>query len=287
VRGTNPPPRDAAYRILCLGGSSTACTYLDDSKAWPQRLADELAAGDRTRGYWVGNAGVPGFRTPEHVEFVKSSPLVGQLDCLVVQTGINDFMSCLAGARPAPPLWAHSNVRQLVRTLVYRVAPNDNLVEDASGSVYARRRAVRQAADVDDSPPDLADCLQAFERDIDELIDACQAQNVRIVFTTQPTLWRQDLDPENAALLWFGQLAGGRYLSVTQLRAGMDRYNRALARVCAKRKVMLVDLSALDGDPTMFYDDCHFTEAGASRVARLVADAFEAERAQPAVTTAQ
>ena len=36
----------------------------------------------------------------------------------------------------------------------------------------------------------------------------------------------------------------------------------------------VIDLSALDGDPAMFYDDCHFTETGAREVARLVADWF-------------
>jgi lysophospholipase L1-like esterase len=282
VRGANPPPRDEAYRILCLGGSSTACTYLDDANTWPQRLAAELEAGDPARRYWVGNAGVPGFRAPHHLEFVAGSPLVDELDCLVVQTGINDFMSCLAGPRPAPPYWTRSSVRQLVRTLVYRLLPGDNLVEDKSGSVYARRRAVRQAAALDDSTPELDDCLRAFERELDALVDACRARNVRIVFTTQPTLWRRDLDARNAALLWFGQLADGRYLSVAQLRAGMDRYNEALARVCARRKVALVDLSELDGDPAAFYDDCHFTDAGAARVGRLVADALQTELARAA-----
>ena len=35
-----------------------------------------------------------------------------------------------------------------------------------------------------------------------------------------------------------------------------------------------VDLSELNGDPTVFYDDVHFTEEGARRVAELVAEAL-------------
>jgi lysophospholipase L1-like esterase len=216
------------------------------------------------------------------LQFARRSPLVDEVDCLVVQTGINDFMSCLMGPRPAEPSWAHSNVRQLVRTLAYRLAPGETLVEDTGGTVYARRRAKRQTAALDDSEPELADCLRAFERDLNELVDACRARNVRIVFTTQPTLWRSDLDAENADLLWFGQMPDGRYLSIAQLRAGMDRYNQALRRVCRDRSVELVDLSELDGDGAMFYDDCHFTELGAGRVARLVADVFQAARLRAA-----
>jgi lysophospholipase L1-like esterase len=280
VRATNPPPRDEAYRILCVGGSSTACTYLDDSKAWPQLLADALENGDPARHYWVGSASIPGFRTTEHLQFAEESPLVDEVDCLVVQTGINDFMSCLAGPRRASPLWGHSNIRQLARTLVFR-AMGDTMVEDTGGTVYTRRRAHRQAAPLDDSEPQLAGCLRQYEQDLDDLIDACRARYVRIVFTTQPTLWQNDLDAENLALLWFGQMPDGRYLSVARLRAGMDRYNEVLRRVCQQRKVELVDLSELDGDPAMFYDDCHFTERGAKRVARLVADALQARSSGP------
>ncbi len=92
--------------------------------------------------------------------------------------------------------------------------------------------------------------------------------------TTQPVLWRDDLDAENKALCWFGVLPDGRYLSIAELRAGMDRYNNVLRRICDERHVELIDLSQLNGDPQLFYDDCHLTEAGADRMARLIADWF-------------
>jgi lysophospholipase L1-like esterase len=273
IRGTDPPPRDQAYRVLCVGGSSTACTYLDDSKAWPQLLAEDLHAADPKRDYWVGNVGLPGFRTVEHLQFAAESPLVDDEDCLIVQTGINDFMSCLLGPRPQPPLWTHSNIRQLARTMALRLS-GDTLVEDTGGTVYSRRRAQRQSAKIDTSGPDLTDCLQEYQRQLNDLVDVCRRRNVRLVFTTQPVLWRRDLDKENAALLWFGLLGDGRYLSVEQMRAGMDEYNQVLRRVCDERGVGLVELSEIDGDPAMFYDDCHFTDAGSRRVAEKVAAWF-------------
>jgi lysophospholipase L1-like esterase len=275
VRGTDPPPRDKAYRVLCVGGSSTACSYLDDSKAWPQLLAQELHAADPQRDFWVGNVGMPGFRTTEHLQFVADSPLIDEMDYLVVQTGINDFVSCLLGPRPPSPLWTHSNIRQLARTLALRFS-GDTLVEDTGGTVYNRRRAQRQTAEVDTAQPDLADCLQKYQRQLNELIDVCRRRNVRLAFTTQPVLWRADLDAENAALLWFGLLGDGRYLSIDQLRAGMDEYNKVLRGICEERGIGLVDLSELDGDPAMFYDDCHFTELGSKRVAEKIAAWFAA-----------
>jgi lysophospholipase L1-like esterase len=276
VRGDDPPPREAAYRILCLGGSSTACTYLDDSKTWPELLENKLNAAARIsqnpREYWVGNAGYQGFRTAEHRQFVEQSPIVEELDCIVVQAGVNDFMWCLGGPRPAPPLWTYSRVWQLARSLARRSIESGTQIEDAAATVYPRRRAVRQAAAIDTDTPNLDACLDQFAENTRGIIDACRRRNVRVVFTTQPVLWRADLDRENAALLWFGQMSDGRFLSVDQLRGGIDRYNATLKRVCREQGVGIVDLDALSGDPTVFYDDCHFTETGAALVAQLVAD---------------
>jgi hypothetical protein len=271
VRGTDPPPRAAAYRVLCLGGSSTACTYLDDAKTWPHLLETDLDDADRSRAYWVGNAGLPGFRAADHRQFVAESPLVDEIDCLVVQTGINDFMACLAGPRPRAPLWTSSRVWQLAGALARRYVQSGTLVEDAAGTVYERRRAVRAAAEIVDAPPSLDECLDEFAKQVRGIIDACRARGVRVVFTTQATLWREDLDTENAQLLWFGQMRDGRFLSVGQLRRGIDRYNAALKAVCRERGVELVDLGQLDGDPAMFYDDCHFAETGARHAAQIVA----------------
>jgi len=279
VRGVDPPPRQEAYRVMCVGGSSTACTYLDDSKTWPQLLAADLHREDPEHNYWVGNVGKPGLRMPEHLRFVQESPLLTEVDCVVLQAGINDFMSCLMGVRPEP-LWRRSRIIGLLRTITAHFTTSSTLVEDQAGAVYGRRRAARQAAEVNDTSPPIDACLETFAGQLEALIASCQKRKIKLICTTQPVLWRADLDAENVDLLWFGQLPDGRYLSVAALRAGMDRYNDLLRRICAKHQVPLVDLSELNGDPAVFYDDCHFTELGAQRVAQLVAAGFAAEHAK-------
>lgn len=273
VRGDEPPPRDEAYRVLCVGGSSTACTYLDDASAWPratQTALNKLPADGANQTYWVGNASVPGFRSDEHRKFVETSHLVDHVDCLVVQLGINDFMSCLQGPQPEPPVWTHSRVWQLVRKLTRGLLDSGTLVEDAAGEVYNRRRAARQAASIARDLPPLEDCLAHFAANLRATIAAANRRGVRLVFTTQPVLWRADLSDEDQRLLWFGRMDDGRFLSVDQLRNGMDSYNELLRKVCVKN-VELVDLDDLNGDPAVFYDDCHFTDTGSARVAQRVA----------------
>src|SRR5207302_170735 len=82
----------------------------------------------------------------------------------------------------------------------------------------------------------------------------------------RPVRWDRDLAEREQALLWFGRLGSGAYLSVARLREGMDGYNERLRAVCAQEGVEYVDLGSMNGRAEYFYDDCHFNEAG-SRVA--------------------
>ncbi len=120
VRGPEMPPQGEARRILCVGGSSTACTYLDDSHAWPQLLAADLDADDPQHRYWVGDVGMPGYCSFDHQKFIDESRLIDEVDCVVLQAGVNDFMLCLRGPDPPPPLWTDSPILQLLRTLWLR-----------------------------------------------------------------------------------------------------------------------------------------------------------------------
>lgn len=55
------------------------------------------------------------------------------------------------------------------------------------------------------------------------------------------------------------------------LREVLSRLNSATRAAAATTGALLVDLEReLDGDASAFYDDCHFTESGAARVAEAV-----------------
>ena len=68
------------------------------------------------------------------------------------------------------------------------------------------------------------------------------------------------------------------YYAVEPLAQGMASFNETLIRICQERAVECVDLaSALPKDATIFYDDAHFNENGARRVAEILA-AYLGER---------
>lgn len=292
VRGPELPPRPDAYRILCIGGSTTECLYLDDSETWPQLVMDRLNR-EPGRPVWVGNAGVSGPSTVYHLKFLQESDLVPQTDCVVLLAGVNDLVRYLrtdsklgddtqldvwaiAAERfeRTRPLWRRSRLLDLARQ-EYQVRSVEPItIEDRAGiNMEERRRQCRQTP-LCDRLPDLGPGLQRYRQRLRAVVETCRARGVRLVFLTQPILWDKGLSEDALALLWidrFTSQAAETY-APEKLREAMDRYNEVLREVCHELDVECIDLASMNGQEPFFYDDAHFTEAGAREVARLVAD---------------
>jgi lysophospholipase L1-like esterase len=87
-------------------------------------------------------------------------------------------------------------------------------------------------------------------------------------------MWRRDLPPELDDLLWMGGAGdfqnerGKEYYSAAALAAGMELYNETLLETCRERRAECFDLAPLvPKDAGAFYDDVHFNEGGARKVA--------------------
>ncbi len=100
-----------------------------------------------------------------------------------------------------------------------------------------------------------------------------------MIFLTQPTLWKEHMAPEDEALLTAGGV-GGRddwctkniYYSPAALARGMKMFNDVLLDVCDKRKIFCIDLAArVPKERRYFFDDMHYSEAGAQLVSDVVA----------------
>jgi hypothetical protein len=125
--------------------------------------------------------------------------------------------------------------------------------------------------------PDLRMALDAYEKNLHAIIDLAAARSVPVVLMTQPTIWRQDLSPEESALLWFGWVGprGEResvtFYHVDVLASAMALFNARLLQVCRDRDLDCIDIEK-DVPKTLaaFYDDVHLNESGSRLVAELV-----------------
>ena len=102
---------------------------------------------------------------------------------------------------------------------------------------------------------------------------------MRLLFLTQPAMWRKDLSDREKRLLWAGAVGSPfdnnvtKYYSVQPLSIMMKKFNNILLENTSKTGVECIDLASIFlKDTTVFYDDFHFNEGGANKIARVIAD---------------
>lgn len=115
---------------------------------------------------------------------------------------------------------------------------------------------------------------EEYVYNINTIIEICQQKSIRIIFLTQPFIWRPDLTQQEKDLCWFGFSGDSNFwYSLEALIAGLEQYNSALINVCKERGVEAIDLeNILPKDTTVFYDDIHFNENGSVMVADALFD---------------
>jgi lysophospholipase L1-like esterase len=306
------------FLAVAVGGSTTECLVLDQERSWPYRLQRLLNERRGNAEAWVGNVGRSGIGTREHLmqlPWIFSS--LPRVDLLIVLTGGNDLLRRLGEddaydpdflSRPdaesrlisrafsvyprrrdaAMPLYKKTELWARLSWLKSSIerALWPHQVQDAAGKVYVQwRRNRAQATAIRERLPDMGAALAEYSRNLSRIIDTAQGRGARLLFLTQPALWRKDLAAELRSLLWLGGVGDFQnpkvrteYYSVEALAEGMRLYNDALRELCASRGVECFDLaSRLSPDTSVFYDDLHFNDAGSERVAGLLANHLAGE----------
>jgi hypothetical protein len=155
------------------------------------------------------------------------------------------------------------------------------------GSVFLPARQCRQSVPDDrlvKNYPALDGSIEEYRKNLAALIENAKRYNAEIIFATQPTLWQQNMPEHEKTLLLSGSLAPfgssgcdhPRYYSPAALERALGEFNQAMRSVCSERGVTCVDLERrVPKIGRYFFDDMHFTNAGAEFVAAAVEPAVE------------
>jgi lysophospholipase L1-like esterase len=285
-------------RVLCVGGSTTECLYLDDEKTWPHVLGQLLET--KVPGVWVGNVGRAGRMTLDHVTLLENLPEAETCGVWIVLAGLNDLRHRLGGEyddhaertweltfpyrRPGfssdlrrpfqRNLYAYDLLESARRRLKTALRGYDGTVyQDVDAIWVDRMRQARMRADVRRDLPDLAPWLDDYERLVRRIAARARERGARLAMMTQPVLWAETMPPENVDLCLGARAPDGRYYALDLCAKAMDAYNLRLKETCAAEGVTCLDVaSLLPKSSEVLYDDCHFNEEGARRVASLLAE---------------
>lgn len=305
----DPVPRagERVYRALVVGGSAAECYLLDQSATWSaaaQRILsgpEQLAALGVSRVH-IGNVS-RAILPCDQIAFMLSKilPRYPRLDALLVMVGGADVVTWIERGMPAtvPPgrivldkifeyhpegPWGWTPRR----TALWRIAGQLNrqlrrpIVFHANGGRWMRRvRKMRaDAPHRIDEVPDASGMLDHFERNLGALIAAARVKVDRVILVRQPW-FGPNPTPEEERLFWnFGLGRPYReevdtYLTPRAIDEVMRRMDERAVAVAGALGVEHVDVgSRLERSSRTFYDELHFTTAGAESVGRIVADAI-------------
>ncbi|MFN8285749.1 MAG: SGNH/GDSL hydrolase family protein [Chitinophagales bacterium] len=294
----------ATQNYLCIGGSTTECLYLDDRKTWFAELQKILLEDKRqVEIAGIGKSGTTSRENYLHIKYfaIHQKPLNG----VIVMVGINDmyqrlnrdtlFDNQFAFTKAiedslvntiflhpsAAKGWRGLQLVQLVQRAIYRKQGVNWQLQDDNGKYLAALRLKRFNAPKLDSLPNMQIALAQFERNLDSMIATAARAHLQLIFVTQSALYHTNMDTTEQRLLWMGgkndfqNNTTAAYYTPEALRKGLEMYNAKVKEVAQRAGITVVDLDAeLPHTAEMFYDDCHFTEAGAEKVAEIIASHF-------------
>jgi lysophospholipase L1-like esterase len=281
------PPRDFSRRltVVTIGGSTTECLFLSDGKTWTDVLAQRLAA--TWPEAWVNNAGLDGQSSYGHLILLRDLVVSLRPKVAVFLIGVNDIgrADLTTFDQTLAPNWTgwekagvfvedHSEIVSLAHNLL-RMARTSYRGFGHSEIDLTRLPVLADNATL--TATTLAQQDEPARRYTDRLlaiVQLCRKNGIEPVFTTQPVLYGDAVDPATGVDLATIQVQGsanGRLWWRV-----LERYNDAMRRVASDRDVLLVDAAAeMPKDSRLYYDLMHFTNEGAARLGEIIANRLE------------
>jgi lysophospholipase L1-like esterase len=287
-RGPVLTNKQEEYRILAIGGSATICNYLDDYETWPYLLNKLLKKTSDAREVIVLNVGKSGHTTTEHLYQIEHLTDQYQPDLVVMLIGVNDMLLDNIMKRDDSRLLSPGHEKAffysprysirssiLFRSLryIYIMFILKNSPEHPAGLHYIEKRLKRKNCNELTDIPFFEDSLYKYESNLNEIMRISRQKRVKLLLLTQPSMWKENMSPIEEGNLWMTiDLKGNSYSSKTMAYL-MKAYNQKLLEICSRHQdIYCFDLdSEIPKDMSHFYDDVHFNEGGAKKVAKQTA----------------
>lgn len=290
---------DDTFRIFTLGGSTTFSGDLDYSDTYPGKLERKLRERYPGVKIQVQNAGCDWYSTQHSIIRYLFKIRHFQPHLLIMKHAINDLFrgfsaDCcsMPGARfedsyshyfgpiyrmaqisetaPTPPrLFVLEKTRRFLKRLSPEAHdPTDELSEFVTEYGTAENYTAKDIKHFRS--------LAVFEGNLRAMANLAILYESMLIFSTQPSLYRDNLTPEELETLYFGPFhmsEKGVYPSIKSLEYGMKLFNETTLAVGREQGVPVVDVDK-NTPKTLEYlfDDVHPTERGLEIEAQLLFD---------------
>lgn len=262
------------FRIFAIGGSTTEDIALDDAETWTALLEDALVAvyGSKVE---VVNTGLSGLRARHHLATLN---YIADLhpDMAVFLVGINDWNNHISDGLSDVHAFTIDNsliwqAAQTLKAMANSFQGEPGAVRKITAGDLSRRN---KALDRKDRRSiEISDVSEDYRLWMERIADRCAQLAIKCVYVTQPTAYHINLDPELRDRLWMTPPDADYTYTLESMIQVQSVYNRWLSNFAESQGSLLCDLvPKLEPTTANFYDDCHFTEAGARMVAEAMRD---------------
>lgn len=253
-RGEEPPFHfEKHYSIITVGGSTTECSLLDDTKTWSYKLNDLLS--NKIDSIWVNNAGIDGCSTFGHQVLLDEHIFKLKPNMIIFLVGVNEIHVASS----------QSGDNFLQNTKEYRFRKFAQKSELFSFLWNFYRQSVSKKRNIGHSnnknPSDLSkkeieiknrfylNDQKKYRQRLNNIVEECLNQNIKPVLVTQPIYNLTDYHPYSFVRL----------------------YNQTTITIAQENDIEVIDLaSKLDDNPDYYYDSMHYTNNGAERIAEII-----------------
>lgn len=282
LRGEDPPSDwDDWFTIVTIGGSTTHCYYIDDSKTWSHLLQEKLR--NVNEFIWVGNGGLSGHSTRAHISFMRDIIPAISPDMVILLIGNNDVCYSTRESR------ATADIQDEKTTFRYKIFASSRLLQILHrwirinfGEVHALTENLPAyqpeplhglEMELPDDIRELCTSLDEYNSNIRTIIRLARESGVQVVFMTQPSLWEDTEYWRGIQETYYWTVSDDSRLSAATARRFLDVFDQELLSICIEEEVPCLDLASLIPHSfNSFYDGVHFNEDGSARVAEFLSE---------------
>jgi GDSL-like lipase/acylhydrolase family protein len=274
-RGADPPADFSDWlSIITVGGSTTRSATQSDDRTWTALLGDAVV--DCFGRTWINNAGFEGHTSFAHIDLIRNHINKIHPKVVVLLIGANELYVDGGNDREQVAL-KQTNLYAGVKGFLFRLADQSEIM-DLGLTLYRSFRAWKGGLNWANMPegeamPSAGEARLAAATNLQPEYAERLRLMIRLlrdgqtipVLMTQPTVGGIGRDPttgKDLSRLWWGLFWAQAF----------ELYNNTMRYVAQSENVYLIDLAHLMPKDTKYYwDPMHYTDAGAKRLAQLVA----------------
>lgn len=259
--------------LAFLGGSTTACLYVDEDKRFPF-LVGRLIEEHNQLKVNSFNAGMDGNNTLHLIDILLNKVIPVKPNIVFMMENFNDMITLLYektywNKKASRPIIVEikPSLGGIIKDLLEMTIPNLSRVIQQTFFITNEWQHVEGKKIIIDKEQLLDD----FELNLQTFINICKVRNIIPVLMTQANRLKETPDPVIMASI--DEFTGKHAITYNELKELYGMFNQKIREVGKKENITVIDLAKeVPQEKTYMYDTVHLNDHGCIFVSKIICD---------------